>query len=72
MSPPKDHSAMQKSVCAVCFRKPKNLINISAKVQISIKEYIFPPFATEEWDWLPRSICSGCYKDIYNFKNNSR
>ena len=72
MSPPKNHSAMQKCVCAVCFRKPPNLRNISARVSISIKENILPEFGSNDWDWLPTSICAGCYKNIYDFMKNPR
>ena len=72
MTPPKDHSAMQKSVCSVCFRKPKNLINISAKVHISIQEYILPTFGTADWAWLPSVICSGCYHELYAVKTNPK
>ena len=72
MPPAKDHVAMQKSVCAVCFRKPKSLRNISVKVKISIQNFIVPNFDTEEWEWLPKSICSGCYKDLYDVKKNPR
>lgn len=72
MPPPKDHAAMQRSVCAVCFRKPKNLIKISAKVNITIKEFILPDFGTDKWDWLPTVVCSGCYHDLYAVKKNPR
>ena len=72
MPPPKNHSQMQKVVCAVCFRKPANMRNISDRVKITIKESILPDFGTGEWDWLPTSICSGCYKDIADFKQDPK
>ena len=72
MPPAKDHNAMQKSVCAICFRKSKNLRNISAKVQVQIEEAILPAFGSDEYDWLPTSICLGCYKDIHEWKKNTR
>ena len=70
MPPPKNHSQMQKVLCAICFRKPANVRNISDRVKITIKESILPDFGTDEWDWLPTSICSGCYKDIADFKQD--
>ena len=72
MPPAKNHFAMQRCVCAICFRKPKNLVNISAKVKMSIKEFILPDFEAVEWDWLPTSICSGCYKNLYDVKKDHR
>ena len=60
----KDHVGMQLSVCAVCFRKPKTLRGISAKVKISIQEEILPEFDSEPWSWLPTVICGTCYKDL--------
>ena len=68
----KDHAAMQKSVCAVCFCKAKTMKNISARLEISVKELILPEFGSDEWSWLPTSICGGCYKDLYDFQKNSR
>ena len=70
MSPPKSHLEMQKSLCIVCFKKQKTLRNISARAEITIKELVLPGFGTDEWDWLPTSICGGCYKELYVAKNN--
>ena len=72
MPPPKSHNAMRLSVCAICFRKPKNLRNISAKVKIQIQEAILPEFGSERFDWLPTMICLTCYKDIAVWKQNPR
>ena len=72
MPPPKDHNAMKLSVCAICFRKPKNLRNISAKVKIQIQEAILSEFDDERFDWLPKMICLTCYKDIAIWKQNHR
>ena len=63
---------MQRSMCAVCFRKQKILRSISAKVKMEIKEYVFANFDTEDWDWLPTKICSGCYKGLYDIAKNPR
>ena len=63
---------MQKSVCALCFRKSGRMINISARLQITVKEAILPSFGSDEWDWLPSVICSGCYKDLYDYKKNPK
>jgi hypothetical protein len=72
MPPPKGHVDMQRSVCVVCFRKQKVLRPISAKVKISIKEFVFTDYDTEDWDWLPTVICSGCYKGLYDIGKNPR
>ena len=68
----KDHSAMQKSVCVMCFRKPKHLRNISSKVRIMIEELVLEDFSEEKWNWLPTVICSGCYKDLHDCTQDSR
>ena len=72
MPPAKDHPAMQKSVCAVCFRKPKRLRNISAKVKISIQENVLPDYDSENWSWLPTSICDGCYKGLWDLQKDPK
>ena len=70
---PKDHAAMQRSVCAVCFKKPQTLRNISASVKIQIKEFCqFDQFDADEWSWLPAVICGGCYKGLADIGKNSR
>ena len=68
--PAKNHAAMQKCVCAVCFHKPKSLRNISDKVKISIQEAVLPGFDTAPWSWLPTAICDGCYKELRDIKDN--
>ena len=68
----KDNSVMQKSVCMMCFKKPKVMKNISEKVKISIKEGVLPEYDTDRWSWLPTSICGGCYKNMYDWKKNPR
>lgn len=68
----KDHPAMQRSVCGVCFKKPKTLKNITARVKVQIQEAILPEFGSEDWNWLPTVICGGCYKDLYDFQKNPR
>ena len=72
MPPAKGHAQMQRSVCAVCFKKPKNLRNISAKVKGSIMEHCFSEFDTEEWGWLPSVICAGCFKGLHDIDKNPR
>ena len=68
----KDHSAMQKSVCALCFRKPKTLRNISPRVRIMIQDMVMGDFSDESWIWLPTSICTGCYKDLHDCQKDPR
>ena len=70
--PPKNHADMQRSDCAVCFRKPKTLRNISDKVKIQIQETVLPQFSSEAWDWLPTVICAGCHKDLRDIQKNPR
>ena len=72
MPPAKNHSEMQKAVCALCFRKSGRMINISARLHISIKEAILTEFGSDAWAWLPSVICSGCYKDLYDYKQNPK
>ena len=72
MPPAKDHAAMQRSVCTVCFRKPKNLRNITPRLKISLKEFVWPNYDTEDWDWLPTVICQGCYKGLYDAAKDPR
>ena len=68
----KDHSQMQTSVCTVCFRKPKTLRKVSTRVEVQIKDFIFPSYGSEEWDWLPTSICSGCYMELYKVQKDPK
>ena len=72
MSPPKDHSQMQKLVCMMCFKKPKVMKNISEKVLNIIKEGVLPDYGSNQWSWLPTSICGGCYIKLFDWKKNSR
>ena len=62
---------MQKAVCLVCWRKPKNVRNISRKVGMEIKEHVFEEYDTDAWSWLPTVICAGCYKNLHDVKINS-
>ena len=72
MPGPKDHDAMQRSVCAMCFKKPKNLWKISAGCLISIKEHCLADFDSDKWSWLPKVICSGCYRALHEASKNPR
>ena len=72
MSNKKTHIDIQKSVCVMCFRKPKHMKNISEKVKISIKELVLHDYDEDEWSWLPTVICNGCYKDLYDCKTDSK
>ena len=65
---PKDHSAMQASICALCFLKPKTLRNISASISSLIVKSIFPYF--EDMPWLPTHICGGCYMELNRLKKD--
>ena len=67
----KDHAAMQKAVCLVCWRKQKNLRNISNKVKMEIKEHVLEDYDSEAKSWLPSVICGGCYKNLHDVKMNS-
>ena len=72
MPAPKNHAMMQNSVCGVCFKKPKNLMKISARSLISIKEHYFPDYDCDTWSWLPHMICSGCYRALHEVSKNPR
>ena len=69
---PKDHAAMQRSVCAVCFKKHKTLRNISKKVKTQIKDKVLQEFDSSEWSWLPTVICGGCYVRLAEVVENPR
>ena len=68
----KDHSEMQKSVCALCFRKPITIRNISPRVRMMIQEMVMGDFSDERRSWLPTSICTGCYKDLHDCQKDNR
>ena len=64
----KDHSQMQKSVCLMCWRKPKHLKNVSPAIKEQYKELVLPELGSDEWSWLPSVICLGCYTDLRHAK----
>ena len=68
----KNHSDMAKCVCAVCFRTPKTIRNITPRVVNLVKDLVLSDFGEEKWDWLPSSICSGCYKNLHDCQINPR
>ena len=69
---PKEHAAMQRSVCAVCFKKHKTLRSISDKVKTQIKDKCLTEFDSDEWSWLPTVICGGCYMRLAEVVRNPR
>ena len=66
----KSHNEMQRSVCFVCFRKPKNLRNITPRLESMLKEVISIPYSSEEWSWLPTVICGGCCLELCKVTKN--
>ena len=69
---PRDHAAMQHSVCAVCFKKHKTLRPISRNVRLQIKDKCLNEFDSDEWSWLPTVICGGCYLRLAEVVKNPR
>ena len=49
----KGHSEMQKSVCIMCFKKPKHLKNISSTISELFKKLVLQDYQSEKWVWLP-------------------
>ena len=66
----KTHYEMQKSVCLVCFKKPKTLRNITPRVESLVKTSIPLLSNNDEWSWLPTVICGGCYKDLEDVRKD--
>ena len=66
----KDHAAMRKSVCAVCFLKPKTLRPISKLASSLICKFVFSEFCDSPWSWLPSHICGICYLEIMRTRDN--
>lgn len=56
----KSHNEMQKSVCFVCFLKPKTLRNITPRLESMLNNATSISYSSEEWSWLPTVICGGC------------
>ena len=63
---PKTHDAMQKSVCVMCFKKPKNLLNLKAPSKLErFQNLVLTDYGkTESWNWLPNVICAGCDSEL--------
>lgn len=69
---PKCHAEMQKSVCLMCFRKPKTLRKITPRTLTMFQNLVLSDYgAKEQWDWLPSVICAGCYSELNRGTENS-
>ena len=66
----KSHSDFAKAVCLVCFRKNKNMRNISPAVASAIQEFAFSDISEPQWSWLPTAICASCHCQLRLLKSN--
>ena len=61
----KNHEEMQKCVCVMCFKKPKNLRNLTPRIVTMLGNLVLNDYKNEEkWDWLPKVICVGCCVEL--------
>ena len=68
----KNHSEMQKSVCCMCWKKPKNLRNMTPLVRGLFKQLVFTGIDEESWSWLPKVICLACMTELRHAKTDSK
>ena len=62
-SGPRDHAETLEVLCVVCFRKEKNLKNISQEIVAGIKAHVSEHYKETNKN-LPQKICSSCRNKI--------
>ena len=55
----RSHSENLAVVCAVCWRKNKNVRSVSEKVCEQIKQFVFSDYSSSN-GFHPTAICDGC------------
>ena len=65
----KTHLEMRQCVCIMCWRKPKNLRNITAPVRELLELHVLPA-DDDRWKWLPTVICLGCATDLRKLRSD--
>lgn len=65
----KTHLEMRQCVCIMCWRKPKNLRNITAPVRELLELHVLPA-DDDRWRWLPTVICLGCATDLRKLRSD--
>ena len=68
----KKHSETQKSVCCMCWKKPKNLRNMTPLVRGLFKQLVFTDIGDESWSWLHQVICLACMTELRHAKTESK
>ena len=66
------HSENCKVVCIVCFRKPKELRNITDSVRDLIEKHILSDLSDQKWSWLPTTICGGCRNKLSDMNKDPK
>ena len=68
----KTHHEMQKSVCCMCWKKPKNLRNMTPLVREMFKQLVFIGIDEKSWSWLPQVICLACMTELRHAKTDPK
>ena len=57
------HTESLKTVCAACWRKPKNVRNVSDRVEELIRQFVFKDYSKSN-GYHPSVVCTGCQQTL--------